>query len=101
MHYGQGHYWCQRCNHMVYASRGGCGTCRRPLASLVLFDEAFDNGYIDRDRYNGGGIGFDPFDGNIAFDIPGTDLAIEPDGQVDINLGGVDIPLDGGFGGGW
>ena len=24
---GQGHYYCRRCGHAVYASRGGCGTC--------------------------------------------------------------------------
>lgn len=41
----------------------------------------------------GGGIGIDPFDGQVAVDIPGTDLAVEPDGQIDIDLGGFDIPL--------
>lgn len=53
-----------------------------------MLDLAMDRGY------GGGGIGFDPLDGQFAFDIPGTDLAIEPDGQVDIDLGGIDIPVD-------
>lgn len=85
--YGQGHYYCQGCGHAVYASRGGCGTCGTPLARLMLFDNAFDQGFTNP------GIGFDPFDGEIAFDIPGTGLAIEPDGQLDADLGGFDIPL--------
>lgn len=97
--YGRGHYFCRQCNHLVYGYRGGCGTCRTTLAELMLFDAAWDSGYINRGMYDGGGIGFDPFDGEIAFDIPGTDLAIEPDGQIDLDLGGVDIPLDDGFGG--
>jgi hypothetical protein len=53
----------------------------------MLLDEAMDQGLA------GGGIGFDPFDGQVAFNIPGTDLAIEPDGQVDIDMGGFDIPI--------
>jgi hypothetical protein len=85
--YGQGHYYCRNCGHAVYARRGGCGSCSTPLADLMLLDAAFDQGYASP------GIGFDPFDGQIAFDIPGTDLAIEPDGQLDIDLGGFDIPL--------
>ena len=85
--YGQGHYYCQGCGHAVYARRGGCGSCGTPLASLMLLDAALDGGFASP------GIGFDPFDGEIAFDIPGTPFAIEPDGQVDFDLGGFDIPL--------
>jgi hypothetical protein len=85
--YGQGHYYCASCGHAVYASRGGCGTCMTPLGSLLLLDVALDRGYVAP------GIGFDPFDGEIAFDIPGTPFAIEPDGQLDADFGGFDIPL--------
>jgi hypothetical protein len=85
--YGQGHRYCQGCGHAVRAGRQGCGTCGQGLADLMLYDEAFDGGMF------GGRIGFDPMDGQFAMDIPGTDLAIEPDGQVDLNLGGFDIPL--------
>jgi hypothetical protein len=84
---GQGHRFCPNCGHAVYARRGGCGTCSTPLAELMMLDAAFDQGLA------GSGIGFDPFDGEIAFDIPGTGLAIEPDGQIDMNFGGFDIPL--------
>jgi hypothetical protein len=91
--YGQNHCWCNGCGHAVYAHRGGCGTCGTPLSRLMLFDLALDQGFVNRDVFNAGGIGFDPFDGEMAFGIPGTDLAIEPDGQVDVDFGGVDIPL--------
>lgn len=84
--YGQGHYYCSNCRHAVYASRGGCGTCSTPLSGLMMLDLAMDQGYASP------GIGFDPFDGEIAFDIGGG-LAIEPDGQVDIDMGGIDIPI--------
>lgn len=85
--YGMGHYYCRNCQHAVYARRGGCGSCMTPLAGLMLLDDAFDGGFASP------GIGFDPFDGEIAFDIPGTDLAVEPDGQVDIDFGGIDFPV--------
>lgn len=85
--YGCGHYYCPRCGHAIYARRGGCGSCSTPLASLMLLDAAIDQGYAGPD------IGFDPYDGEIAFGIPGTDLAIEPDGQLDIDMGGFDIPI--------
>jgi hypothetical protein len=99
--YGQGHRWCPRCGHMVYGNRWGCGTCRTPLAQLMMYDAAWDGGYIDQGLFNSGSIGFDPWDGSVAFDIPGTDIAIEPDGQIDMDFGGIDVPLDDGFGGGW
>jgi hypothetical protein len=54
----------------------------------MLLDAAFDQGFAQQ-----GGISFDPFDGDFAFDVPGTDLAIEPDGQVDIDFGGIDFPI--------
>jgi hypothetical protein len=53
----------------------------------MMLDLAMDQGTV------GGGIGFDPLDGQFAFDIPGTDLAIEPDGQVDMDMGGLDFPI--------
>lgn len=86
--YGRGHYFCPGCGHAVYARRGGCGTCSTPLGELMMLDAAMDQGLC-----GDGGIGFDPFDGEIAFGIPGTDLAIEPDGQLDIDFGGFDLPL--------
>lgn len=85
---GQGHYYCRNCGHAVHARHGGCRTCRTPLADLMLLDAAFDQGFAQQ-----GGISFDPFDGDFAFDVPGTDLAIEPDGQVDIDFGGIDFPI--------
>jgi hypothetical protein len=94
---GQGHFYCQRCGHAVNARYGGCRTCRTPLADLMLFDAAMDMGYVDRGLYNSGGIGFDPFDGDFAFNIPGTDIGVESDGQVDLDVGGIDIPIDGGW----
>lgn len=84
--YGQGHYYCRNCGHAVYASRGGCGSCSTPLASLMLLDAAMDQGYA------GTGIGFDPFDGEPVFNL-GDGIGIEPDGQMDIDVGGFDIPL--------
>ena len=102
--YGQGHYFCRNCNHLVYGYRGGCGTCNRSLAQLTFFDTAWDRGYVDRDTYSSGGLGFDPFDGELVFNLPGTDIDIEPDGELDLNLGGIDVPMDGGFDdgfGGW
>lgn len=85
--YGLNHRYCPTCGHAVRAGALGCGTCRTPMASLMMYDAAYDRGLI----YDG--IGFDPMDGQFAIDIPGTDLAIEPDGQIDLDLGGIDIPL--------
>lgn len=93
---GQGHYYCPRCRHAVYASRGGCGTCMTPLIELMLLDDAFGQGMAYPDQ-----ISFDPFDGQIAFNIPGTDLAIEPDGRVDIETPFGDVPLQDDPFGGW
>lgn len=86
--YGQGHRYCPSCGHAIHRNAGGCRSCGAGLADLMLFDEAYDQqgGF-------GGGIGFDPMDDQFAVNIPGTDLAIEADGQVDIDLGGFDIPL--------
>jgi len=58
----------------------------------MLLDTAFDQGFAYRDQ-----ISFDPFDGNFAFNIPGTDLAVEPDGQLDVETPWGDVPLDDGF----
>jgi hypothetical protein len=86
--YGQGHLYCTSCGHAVYRRFGGCRTCGTPLAELMLLDAAMDDGLC------GPGIGFDPFDGEIAIGIPGTDLAIEPEtGQFDLDFGGFDVPL--------
>jgi hypothetical protein len=54
----------------------------------MAYDLAFDQGMAEP------GIGFDPWDGQVAIDIPGTDLAFEPGtGEIDLDLGGIDIPL--------
>lgn len=86
-HVGNGHYFCRQCGQGVYARSGGCRNCGIPLAELMLFDDAYAGGMMN------GPVSFDPFDDSIAFNIPGTDLAIEPDGQLDLNIGGFDIPL--------
>jgi hypothetical protein len=95
-HYGQGHYYCQVCGHAVNAQYGGCRTCQTPLTQLMLLDDAFGNGYAQP------GIGFDPYDGNFAFNM-GNGLAIEPDGQLDVEVApGLDVPVqDDPFFGGW
>lgn len=85
---GQGHRYCPTCGHAVRSGHPQCSGCGTGFGELMLLDMALDQGYG-----NGGGIGFDPLDGQFAFDIPGTDLAVEPDGQVDIDLGGFDIPI--------
>lgn len=86
--YGQGHGWCGSCGHAVRAGRQGCGSCGTAFADLMLLDAAFDGGYAEQ-----GGIGFDPLDGQFAVSL-GDGLAYEPGtGQVDIDFGGVDIPL--------
>jgi hypothetical protein len=85
--YGHGHYYCQSCGHAVSAQYGGCRSCRTPLADLMMLDVAMDEGLC------GDGVGFDPFDGEFAFNIPGTDLAVEPGGQIDIDMGGMDFPV--------
>jgi hypothetical protein len=85
--FGQGHYYCQQCGHAIYARHGGCRTCMTPLADLMLYDDAQNQG-----MFGGGGIGFDPVDDSIAFNL-GDGLAIEPDGQMDIDVGGFDIPI--------
>jgi hypothetical protein len=83
---GHGHFFCSACNHAVYASRGGCGTCSTPLAELMLLDDAFDGGFAQP------GLGFDPFDGEPVFSL-GDGIGIEPGGQVDLDVGGFDIPV--------
>jgi len=103
-HYGQGNYYCSNCRHAVYARFGGCRTCRMPVSQLMLLDLAIDQGMIG-DGFDGG-ISYDPFDGDFAFNIPGTNLAVEPSGQLDLDIGGIGIPLgsefdDGGFNGGF
>ena len=84
--FGQGHYFCRTCGHAVYAQYGGCRTCQTPLASLVRLELAFDRGWVSS------GIGFDPYDGQFAFDIGGG-LAIEPDGQLDVETPFGDVPI--------
>src|SRR5580692_9154946 len=84
--FGQGHYYCQNCGHAVQSRYGGCRTCMTPLSELMLLDDAQNQGLA------GGSIGFDPVDDSIAFNL-GDGLAIEPDGQLDIDVGGFDIPI--------
>lgn len=88
-HVGQGYYWCQSCGHMVQPGSGGCRSCQTPLADLMLYDDFFGNGGTDM---FGSPIGFDPYDGDFAFNL-GDGLAIEPDGQIDMQVGGFDIPI--------
>jgi hypothetical protein len=57
----------------------------------MLLDDARDQGMLDG-GFGGGGIGFDPVDDSIAFNL-GDGLAIEPGGQIDLDAGGFDIPL--------
>jgi hypothetical protein len=83
--YGQNHRYCQACGHAVRYGHSGCSGCGSSFADLMILDEVIDGGT--------GGIGFDPLDGQFAVGIPGTDLAIEPDGQMDLDIGGFDIPL--------
>lgn len=85
--YGQGHLYCQGCGHAVRNGRQGCGSCGTPLGELMMLDLAIDQGYTSS------GIGFDPLDGQFAVNL-GDGLAFEPGtGQVDIDFGGIDIPL--------
>lgn len=79
--------YCPGCHRRVHSRLSSCGGCGTSFAELMLWEEAMGGGLID------GNIGYDPIDGQFAFDIPGTDLAIESDGQIDLDLGGFDIPL--------
>lgn len=86
--YGQNHRYCPSCGHAIRYGHPRCSGCGTAFEDLMLLDLAMDQGMCNS------GIGFDPLDGQFAFDIPGTDLAIEPGGQVDIDLGGFDVPVD-------
>jgi hypothetical protein len=86
--YGQNHRYCPACGHAVRYGHPQCSGCGTGFGDLMLLDLAMDQG-----MGGGGGIGFDPLDGQFAFDIPGTDLAIEPDGQVDMDVDGIDFPV--------
>jgi hypothetical protein len=45
-----------------------------------------------RDGWNDGvGLGYDPFDGEPVFNVGG--IGFEPNGQIDINVGGLDFPI--------
>lgn len=90
-HLNQGHRWCGNCNQMVRAGAGGCGTCRSPLASLVMFDEFAGGGGFD--NWGGGELGFDPMDGQFAVDM-GDGLAYEPGtGDIDVETPFGDFPI--------
>ncbi len=83
-HVGQGHYFCQNCQHAVNSRFGGCRTCGTPLSGLMLFDELANGGFFNEGGgWGGGPIGFDPVDDSIAFNL-GDGLAVEPDGQIDV-----------------
>jgi len=44
--------------------------------------------------YLNGGLGIDITDGDLVENIPGTDIGIDLEtGQVELDLGGFDIPL--------
>lgn len=86
--YGQNHRYCPTCGHAVRYGHPQCSGCGTGFGDLMMLDLAMDQG-----MGGGGGIGFDPLDGQFAFDIPGTDLAIEPDGQVDMDVDGIDFPV--------
>jgi hypothetical protein len=85
--YGQNHRYCQGCGHVVRYGHPQCAGCGTGFAELMLLDDALSGAMVTQE------VGFDPLDGQFAFDIPGTDLAIEPDGQLDVNMGGIDIPV--------
>ena len=55
----------------------------------MMLDEAMDQG-----MWNQGGpsLGFDVFDGEPVLNM-GDGIGIEPDGQVDLDVGGFDIPI--------
>jgi hypothetical protein len=83
--YGQGHFYCGNCRHAVRAGAWGCGTCRTPLAELMLLDEFMG------DSYDGPSIGFDPFDGQVVIN-QGDGIGFEPGtGQLDYRIPGTDI----------
>jgi hypothetical protein len=86
--YGQNHAYCQECGHVVRYGHPQCSGCGTAFGELMALDYAFNNHYAQQ-----GLVGFDPLDGQFAFNIPGTDLAVEPDGQLDIDIGGFDVPI--------
>jgi hypothetical protein len=85
--YGQGHAYCEDCGHIVRRGHPRCTGCGTLFSDLMMADLAFDNGFAQR-----GSVGYDPLDGSFAFNIGGG-LAIEPDGQVDLDIGGFDLPI--------
>jgi hypothetical protein len=90
--YGQGHRWCPNCNNAIRGNRS-CGGCGLAFAELMLFDSAWDNGYVDQGLFNSGGIGFDPMDGQFTVQM-GDGLSFEPGtGQVDGDTPFGDFPV--------
>lgn len=88
--YGQNHRYCQQCGHAVHSGYGrSCTGCGTSFGQLLMLDEAIDTG-----MWNQGGpsLGFDVFDGEPVMNL-GDGFGIEPDGQVDLDVGGFDIPL--------
>jgi hypothetical protein len=84
--YGQNHRYCPTCGHAVRSSWAGCGSCGTPLGDLMMLDIAMDRNMC------GPSIGFDPMDGQFAVNLGGG-LAVEADGQVDMDVDGIDFPV--------
>jgi hypothetical protein len=85
--YGQGHAFCQDCGHAVRYGHPQCSGCGTGFGELMALDYAFDNGYAQQ-----GGIGFDPLDGQFAFNM-GDGLAMETGGQLDVETPFGDYPV--------
>jgi hypothetical protein len=86
-------------HHYRHCGNAGCTeTLAEELfveRTLIADELSCGHSYIppqQRSGWNDGiGLGYDPFDGEPVFNIGG--IGIEPDGQMDLNLGGIDIPL--------
>jgi hypothetical protein len=85
--YGQGHAFCRGCGHAVRYGHPQCTGCGTGFSELMALDYAFDSGYGQQ-----GGIGFDPLDGQFAFNL-GDGLAVEAGGQLDVETPFGDYPV--------
>jgi hypothetical protein len=86
--YGMGHRYCPDCGHAVRTGHPQCSGCGTGFGELMMLDYALDNGYASR-----GGLGFDPLDGQFAFDLGGG-LAYEPGtGDIDVETPFGDYPV--------
>lgn len=82
-------FHCHQCGHYVQRygrCGGGCGT-------MWNEDLALELGLLEMSGGNGGAsLGFDPLDDQLV--VNDGPIGFEPDtGQIDLNLGGIDIPL--------